>query len=169
MGAAFEAPSTTMGFGVQDSRLAISAGREPLLETVGKTVSPEGSSRMVPFLLTCAAGVLLLAGSVALLIWLDRKYGLPEPPPLVEELSRSIRSGAVHLDLGGFTRAIERNGRAIFTRSYLTDDGDWRLAVETEDGVVIAFQAVHHNKKHWWLGRTIEGWHQRPRILTPGE
>jgi hypothetical protein len=124
---------------------------------------------MVPFLLAFAAGVLLLAGSAALFIWLDRKYGLPEPPPLVEEISRDIRSGPIRLDLRGFTRGMERNGRAIFTRSYFTDDGAWRLAVETEDDVVIAFQAVHRNKKRWWLGRTIEGWHQRPRILMPGE
>lgn len=124
---------------------------------------------MAPFLLACAAGLLLLAGSVATFVWLDRKYGLPEPPPLVEEINRGIRSGPVQLDLGDFTRGLERNGRVIFTRSYLTDHGGWKLDVETEDGIVMAFQAVHRNNRRWWLGRTIEGWHQKPRILMPGE
>lgn len=124
---------------------------------------------MAPFLLAFAAGLLLLAGSVAVFIGLDRKYGLPEPPPLVEEISRGLREGPVHLDLVDFARGMERNGRVVFTRSYLTGDGGWKLDVETEDGLVIAFQAIHRNRRRWWLGRTVEGWHRRPRILMPGE
>lgn len=124
---------------------------------------------MVPFLTVFAVALLLLVGSVILLIWSQKKFGIAEPPLPIEELRQNIKADPIHIDLTPFTPGKELFGRKTFVRVFIVDDGKWQLTVELENEVVVAFEAVFKHKKSWWLGLTIDGWNKYPKILMPGE
>jgi hypothetical protein len=126
---------------------------------------------MLEFFLVIGIVFALLASATWLMIRLIRKHGIPELPAEIALLDRLMHEGREWEGMKSLEFVEERFGRRLYSGTYLAEEGVWRLMVETDGELVVAYRASLKHRASWWLGGVRESCLKSPapRIILCGE
>ena len=85
----------------------------------------------------------------------ERKFGIPRVPEDIKDIKSSISTNKISLIESDFYLIGSMNQHRTFRRYYSQDDGAWKVEVEFQEEILVAYSIQFTSKHTKWLNR---GW-----------
>lgn len=131
------------------------------MDTFREWVIPLGISSGIPIF------VILL---IIYRLRVERKHGKTPPlPSQVEDLKSLLETTNPIFNNNGYIFVGYFNGRKLYRKTAVANNGTWEISVECDENELIAFEAVFQSPHSLFLFKKTKGSRKTPRALGAAE